>query len=572
MTYAKPTCSNPAPVRHQRGAATLLVALSMLVILTIIVLTSANVGLFEQKTTTNENREMQANQAAEYALNLGGEYLKANVTNISSAEDADGWLYTGTGGVLHWKPCPITPPANHPCNAEPISSVRSQLYYYVTDGAEHLDPNDPALDLFPNATASLPSGGPQLTKVGNDKFPVTARVGALLCLLDTTPGSTPSCQLNPAVGNRIAITLVASAGITGENASATVKETWGTFSRFSAQAAVPLIAAGTIQGLGNASIVASPNAGGYGLPGSMWSPNDANVDDFGAGGVGSVSTCHMGDFLGVVPVSELETTCAGNGNTGCSCSNVAAGSPDMLSGHFGGSYKQESIDILDVDGNHGGPNIQFFPGWSNTLGKCMDAEHDIKFPADKDTDDNLFEWIFGVDINGGDACHKPPVTATEAANEIKALDDLGATFIPDCSSLDSSSSGLYVIGTYAGGVFTPGACTLKVTVGSPDNTVVVVATGDVKVNGNFNFFGMLYVRDDGSTGTCSATSGTCASYKGTGNVNYFGSVVVEGDVDVAGSPNLIYLNTNTGGPKKKLPADTRFALLPGSWLDNQSGF
>jgi Tfp pilus assembly protein PilX len=543
--------SNPASIRYQRGAATLLVALSLLVILTIIVLTSSNVGLFEQKTTTNESREMQANQAAEYALNLGGEYLKANVANISSAEDADGWLFAGTGGVLHWKPCPPSPTdANHPCNAEPNSTVRSQLYYYVTDGAEHLNPSTvtadaAALDLFPNATASLPSGGPQLTKVGNDKFPVTAKVGALLCLLDTTPGAAPSCQLNPAVGNRIAVTLVAAAGITGENANALVKETWGTFNRFSAQAAVPLIAAGSIEGLGNASIVASPNAGGYGLPGSMWTPNDADVDDSGSG-VGSVTTCHMGDFLGDVPVSELETTCAGHGNTGCGCSNVAKGSPDMLSGHFGGSYKQESIDTLDVDGNHGSPDIQFFPGWSATKNACMDD-------ATVDNDDNLFEWIFGEDVNGASVCHAPPVTAAENTNEIAVLNDLGATIITSCSSLDSNSSGLYYV---------TGTCSLGTDVGSPDNTVVVVVDGDVKVNGNFNFFGMLYVRD----------AGPGASLKGTGSPNFFGSIVVEGDVDIAGSPNIIYLNTNTGGPKKKLSPDTRFALLPGSWLDNRSGF
>src|SRR5689334_8651822 len=69
---------------RQRGVTTLIVALCLLVILTIIILASSNVALFEQKTTVNENRQMMANQASEYALNLAGEYLKANVVNIAS--------------------------------------------------------------------------------------------------------------------------------------------------------------------------------------------------------------------------------------------------------------------------------------------------------------------------------------------------------------------------------------------------------------------------------------------------------------------------------------------------------
>ena len=43
--------------RFQRGAATLMVALVILVVLTVIVLASTNVALFEQRTATNENRQ-----------------------------------------------------------------------------------------------------------------------------------------------------------------------------------------------------------------------------------------------------------------------------------------------------------------------------------------------------------------------------------------------------------------------------------------------------------------------------------------------------------------------------------
>jgi Tfp pilus assembly protein PilX len=555
--YQRASSRNP---RTQRGVATLVITLSLLVILTIIVLASSSIGLFEQKTGTNDNRARLAQQAAEYALNIGGEYLKANVVNIASNEDSNGWLTSG-GTNLHWQSCAGITDTNHPCFAEPVASRRSQLYYYTTDGTAVTDSTSAKLDLpttpFPSATNLTAVGGTSGTA-----FTVTTTVHALLCRLDTTAGSTASCQATPSSGNRVAVTLLATSSISGESANAVVKETWGTYNAFNAAASVPLVAAGLVKGLGNASIVTAPNAGGYGLPGSVWSPNQVDVDGSGCGGVGSVTTCHLGDYLGTVPVADLETTCAGSSNTGCGCSNVAQGSPDMLSGHFGGSYKQESSDILDVDSNHGSPDIQFFPGKNEYDSTCTAVATPtcMDNPADS-TDDNLFEWIFQTDVTSGvgataNTCNDP----IDYAKEDSFLDGVGGTDLTTsggCSSLNSASSGLY----YMENTDTS-TCSFGSDVGSPDNPVVVVVNGDTKVNGNFNFFGMLFVRDVGSG----------ASLKGTGNVNVFGSVVVDGDVDVAGGFSIIYVDTSTGTPGSKLPATTRFGRLPGSWLDNSTGF
>lgn len=553
--------------RNQRGVATLVITLSLLVILTIIVLASSSVGLFEQKTGTNDNRAHLAQQAAEYALNLGGEYLKANVVNIASSEDANGWLTSG-GTNLHWQSCAGITDTNHPCFAEPVASRRSQLYYYTTDGSAVTDTTSASATKLNMPTTVFPTAANLSTVGGTAAFPVTTTVRALLCRIDTTPGTTPSCQTTPTTGNRVAVTLLATSAMGGENAKSTVKETWGTYNAFNSSSTVPLVASGIVKGLGNGSIVTAPNAGGYGIPGSIWSPNDIDVDGSSGGGVGSVTTCHLGDYLGTVPVANLETSspgCAGTGNTGCSCSNVAKGSPDMLSGHFGGTYKQEGPDILDVDGNHGStysytsgsevtvvqPDIQFFPG-ANASGTCMDD------PADP-LDDNLFEWIFDTDVNGDKICSVP----ADLGKEDQYLSDQGGTDLTalgGCSALNSASSGLYYM--EASPVPDTSTCSLGSDVGSPDNPVVVVVNGNTAINGNFNFFGLLFIRDIGSG----------ASLKGTGNVNIFGSVVVDGTVDVAGGFSIIYVNSSTGTPGKKLPPTTRFARLPGSWLDNQSGF
>ena len=557
--------------RHQRGVATLTITLILLGILTIIVLASSSTGLFEQKTATNENRAHLSQQAAEYALALGGEFLKANVVNIASNEDADGWLTSGAN--LHWRTCAGITDPNHPCFAERDLDRRSQLYYYTSDGSVVTDATSTKLNLpisLPTS-ATVPSTlmptSAYLKNVGSTgQFGVTTTVRALLCRLDTTAGSTATCQSNPTTGNRIAVTLVANSQMAGENAAATVKETWGTYSSFNVTSAVPLSAAGLVKGLGDGSIVSSPNAGGYGVSGSVWSPNNVDVDGSGGGGVGSFTTCHLGDFLGDVPVANLETSspgCAGTGNTGCSCSNVAKGSPDMLSGHFGGSYRQEGPDILDVDGDHGSayqsttgnletitqPDIQFFPG-ANSAGTCMDD-------ATNATDDNLFEWIFNTDVNGASVCS----AAEDFAKEDAYLSGVGGSVISNsCSSLDTSSAGLY----YSLSTDNASTCNLG-DVGSPDNPVVLVVNGPVKLNGG-NFFGMLFIRYTG-TGTAPDPLLSIA-----GNGNLFGSIVVNGNVDGHGTFNIIYVDTSTGTPGKKLPPSVRFARVPGSWLDNSSGF
>lgn len=542
----------------QRGVATLMVALVLLVILTIIVLASSNVALFEQRTATNENREELAEQAAEFALNLGGNFMKANVTKIPTI-GTGGWLDTATASNRRWQSCaPFTTAAynaasatnrKHPCYAEANPTRRSQLYYYTTTGGATTAGTNSILNVLnsTNFSTFIPTAA-QVTQVGG-LYATTTTVGALLCRLDTTAGSTPSCQLNPTTGNRFAVTLVAESNLTDESASAVVKETWGTFNASTATSAVPLVAAGLVQGLGNATIVASANAGGYGLPASIWSPLNVDIDASGAG-IGSVSTCHLGEYLGSVPVSDLKTTCAGSGNTGCGCPAISASGTDFLSGHSQ-SVKREGIDVLDVDGQPGTqpmPDIQFFPG-VNASNVRMDSATDF-------TDDNLFEWIFGVDVTGGNGDTVLNNCGSGSTNcEVAALATMGAQTIANCSSLNSASSGIYYV---------TGTCSLPSQVGSPTNSAIVVVDDSVTVGSNAVFYGMLFVR--------STTSPTqTASLTGHGNPKIFGSLVVEGSVNLSGNLDLIYSDTGAASPGDAPSETTRFARVPGSWFDSRSG-
>jgi hypothetical protein len=568
--------------RAQQGVATLVVVLVLLVILTIIVLASSNMTLFELRTSTNSHRQQLSKQAAEYVITLGAEYLKANVSKIST-NATGGWF--DSAGTVYWRRCLRTPATGHVCNAEPNPDRREVMYYYSTTGVDVAAAGDARQNL--PYTTLIPAGA-QITSAGGAQFNVnTATVQALLCLLDTPASGTPSCKTfeTRTNGQRIAVTLVGNAGITSENANSVVKQTYSTFTDSLAVSAVPLAAAGVVQGLGNAMIVAAPNAGGIGLPASIWAAGDVDVDASGAG-VGSVSTCHLGDYIGFAATeSNYKTVCAAN-NDPCRCT-VASTSTDFLSGHVNG-VKQENIDIADVDHDpwvaacvsgdtrplcvtpQPLPDIAFFPGrrLKGTNSACTGARTSAdsaycRLDTVSTTDDNLFEWIFNSDVNGGDNEGYPATAAMDAAELAVLTNDFSAQTIADCSSLSSTSSGVYYV---------QGACDLpNVQIGTPEKTVIVVVNDDIQVHGNLVFYGMLFVRDT-STGVCGSGGGSPppACMRGTGG-KFFGSVVVEGDVNLAGSPQLVYVNTNLD-PKGALPSTTRFARVPGSWLDNMSGF
>lgn len=536
--------SIPSTARQQRGVATLLVTLSILIILTIIVLASSNVALFEQRTATNENRQRLSEQAAEYAVSLGGEFFKANVTKVSSSQ-TNGWRDAATARWVTCNGFTVGSGVFNPCLAEPDATRRNELYVYQFGGSTEV----PYESLVASA-GQLSVMGDSATSSGFDAN--ATKVYALLCLIDATPGTTPECDADPGenAGNNIAITLVARSSLANENATAEVKETWGTFTTFSVTSAMPLVAAGLVEGLGNATIVAAPNAGGTNVEGSIWSPQDVDVDATGTG-IGAVTTCHMGDYLGDVDVSELKTTCATTNDCGC---DAGGASDSFLSGHVG-AVKVENTDILDIDGNNNiNPDyedIQFFPG-QKADGTQLDD-------ATVDTDDSLFEWIFNKDVVPEGDVEVPQNCTTSASFgsvtdcAVAALEEMGAEPIATCADLDSDSDGLYYV---------LGACSLPTQVGSPDNNAIVVVNNAATVTSNSLFYGMLFIRSYNNS----------ATFSGAGTPQIFGALVVEGDVNVSGNLTIVYTDTGAKQPGDPLPESTRFGRLSGSWFDNRTSF
>lgn len=575
-------------IKGQRGVTTLAITLLLLVIITLVVMFSTNVAFFEQRTSNNENRARLSEQAAEYALNLSGEFLKANVANIVTA--GSGWL--GAGGTRRWTLCSTaTMTPSHPCMAERDATRRSQLYYYNFSGSAALPYNTTSMGA---GVLSL-IGESGVTGDGTGFTPTTV-VEALLCRLDTTL-TEPQCRAIPDAtsANRIAVVLIATTTMADESSKSVVKETWASISQSIGGSPVPLVASGTVKGLGTATIVAGPNGGGTGVPVSIWSPCPVSIGtteagitadkftsgcDAPGGGVGSVQTCELDDYLGNTPLAQLQT------NPGCAASNTCRCDLEVISA--GGSTKIERHDVLDRDGCVGQddaqglariPDIQFFPTsrLANIDGNCDGDFSDtgvvdpitgiavdrVNVVLDKNTDpldDSMFEWIFGQDVVPENTSTVPSNCGSGTENCARvALRNMGAIEVEHCDQVPTGVGGsiYYVWGSCTGGNKFGNAA-----LGTPTSPIIVVVNGDAgEVVFSDVLHGIMFIRSNNDS----------ADFKSTGG-KFFGSIVVEGEVTMSGNPHIVYVNTNTETPGKPLPAGTKFAKVTGSWLDNNTGF
>lgn len=596
--------------------ATLLVALVVLAILTIVVLYSTHVAFFEQRTANNENRARLVEQAAEYSINLTGEFLKANrdylISRTAGDASSGGWLAASVATGRKWVRCssvsgfPNIPDLSdgspHPCMAERDAGVsadypsevgqygrRGQMYFFSSDGSTSgaAPTSLPYESLMPDA-ANLENAAVGVGGVA--AFPTTTSVRALLCRIDNSL-PTPACRADPVKGNRIAVTMVASVKLEGESSSSTVKETWATLGAIDSNSAVPLIATGLLSTGGTITIVPNPNAGGYGIPASLWSANDVQVENSTGGGTANIASCYIQDFMkgeATPTLDRAKEICPKTGSSPpCHCPSAKSEDENWLSGSASGS-KRENIDVLDRDNNSGSvgsprpPDIKFFPGAgpsdvSNPLSTPVALDRRVGDPpntllsnASAASDDSLFEFIFGVpyvvadhDVNGVTLANcgtgTPP---TQNCADFALRNDLGATVIEgDCIStqFDATSFGLYYV---------TGNCVIDGgTVGSKNAPVIIVVFGQATLK-SATLFGMLFVHSD-NIAIENASSGYRMDMQGA---TIFGSLVVEGDVSMTGNSVIVYDDTSLNVDPYKLPTHARFARVPGSWLDRQQGF
>jgi Tfp pilus assembly protein PilX len=368
------------PPRRQQGVSTLLIAMLLLAILTIITLFAARYGVNEQRTSGNEYRYKMAFHVAEAGLNQSLEFVKVNTATMLSTATG-GWL---DPGAMQWPPCSVaTSMVPDPCLDEPDLVKRAGMFRYM--GSSN--------GVLPVSSAGMPP----LSSVGG--FTASYRAFATLCRLDTTNPTAPVCSLAPTTGGgQFYVTVVSRGTLDNENAVATVSQSFGTFSILGAGAPpAPLMATGGL-GSGNMEIIPNPNGGGVGNPISIWS--NAVVDTSG-----SFDTCQIDEWKASASKTSaqdlLNNVCDVND---CSCQKLPFGY-----GRISGSYQGTKVkggDILDTTTHVGADGVTYLPSkW---------------YPPD------LFEYTFGVPSSQG--------TVFLTAN---------ATPINGCGSLNQNSSGFF---------------------------------------------------------------------------------------------------------------------------------
>lgn len=491
------------PPRLQQGVSTLLVAMLFLAILTVVALFGAKVGLSEQRTSGNEYRYKLAFQVAESGLGQAIEFMKSNSRNLVNSATG-GWLHDGDP---YWVPCTVSfSGAVDPCAQLP-AAVAAGSYRYV------------------GPTSSDKSGRLPLTKVQSGTvggFASDFDAFATLCRLDTSVPGNPFCSLSPSSEGTYYVTITSVGRLTNENATASVRQAFGTFRLLGRAPDAPLIAAGTVEALGNSQLVPNPNAAGFGIPVSVWSKLSATIDQ------ASFATCHLSSWLANGSLgSDARDSLVDGVCKDCTCNGLCPETGGLISGDAKSCAvakdKLEGEDILDVDSNY-----------SDASPKLRDSKY---FPPD------LFAYVFGI----------PGSNSDDYLNK-------NAKQVATCDPASFAGGGLFWYRGSAdcdmgGGI-----------VGSVQDPVVLVSDAPVLTKAGGQFFGIIFVRSKYQDGTPTPAASAKEYIKSVGGAQFYGAVLLDGKGSLAGNPSIVY-NKAVLQNVLNSPSFIRYAAIPGTWSD-----
>lgn len=523
-------------MRNQRGATTLIVAILLLGILSVITLFAANVGLFEVKTGANAYRADRSFQVSQQGLSLGLEYIKQN-RGLVAANEAGGWLASGTPNWW-WRRCAGAVASQFPCSAEPDATRRAGMYAFV--GARSWAAAQKGRLPLPQPS-QLPTATPAVDP--NLRY----EVGALLCAFDPGTAGNPCLEIDnegtvttldaagvPKTGTiqSYAVKIVSRGAVMQDGSAitsmpdavdaagnalaesrATLSETYSSYHLIGAGPEAPLIAANDIKLRGTIDIVANGNAGGFGIPMSIWSTTDVDPN-------GTPTTCHMGEFLSTgsptlmqgVQVCQDCTCPRGPGVALTYKDNSCPGAGNICKGN----------DIIDATGNGLVTGQKNFP---SDLFQYM-----LLYPRSRWADKKARSTV----LDG--TCTGDPINA-------------GC-----CADLNSTSAGFYWS--------TEADCTLTGQIGTVKDPVFLLFENNLSIKGSL-FFGVLYAFDE-------TPPSLNNSLTLTGQNTIYGALVSDSNVDNgAGTAAIVYssdiMNNLLNGSH-----NTRVGPLAGSWNDLQS--
>lgn len=462
---------------NQKGAITMFSAVLILVLLTEMVFYAVQVGVFEQRKSSNETKQKLAFHTADGGIQVAKQIISAHSLLVSSQledriGDEDGWLYPGS--ERRWLPCNGATTGSsgvHPCFGEPDPVLRDNSFFYSF--ADDATANNYDLPLSPD----------NLSLSGNE----TVTMHALLCMLDIDRNQIPPVQgctatyaanpKEPQLGEMddryFIITLLARGSADCEDdgtncgAQAMIADKIGSYGPGGNDRGpgAPLVARTNVPLSGTVEVVPNPNGGGVGVPLSSWVNDRAPGDGVCAPPAGteaispisgSYATCEAHEWYGQDTQPD-DYKCP---TQNCSCDKQK----ERMLTYASGNEREMGIDILP----------------------------DSNFPCD------LWVEMFGM----------------SAAEMKKSIDEMVEDrILDDCSSLDSTSIGPYWV--------SGSTCDLKTQVGGKNNPVLLIsATSNTKVSAGAELFGVLFVTDT-EVGTGNA------DFTGNGHATVYGAVIMD---------------------------------------------
>ena len=577
-----------SPPPRQSGAV-LLITVVLLLLAGVMTAFAMNVGMFEQRSTGNDVRAKGVNEVAEAGLAQGFEYLMhqhADMLNNPAlwercAADDD----TFPCGALS-----ATPFDDDGDDATAPVSRRESMYRLKADATNTIPGIDSALSKFmlPLATAS---------KLSDEESgsAVAYGVAPLLCMVQRpkNPGATGiACGAGTGAGAtalRIA-TFVSVAKLPGESASATLVQTIGQYPKLGGDLLTrpPITTSGSAGVTGTLQIVTNPNAGGPGVPVSVWTRLDADK-------TGTTNTCYADEFFRYTQGNATPTLYQGTIRCDdCKCD--ANGAPPTLSYDSSGSLQDEGIDILDVDAGtnsttayHSGGHVGI-----NYNVKADSLSYPLcEFPPD------MFKFVFGAatwDDNNHDCFGETKRASVFYQNPDNTA--AGAAVGPDEAYLYKNADKIIakpanvpllkvgqagtraLLGSSASsGIIwcqqqNAGDCDIAANaqVGTPTAPVILVLDGPVSIQGVV--FGFVFIRDTGTTlrpDTGSNLAGSCPNncmlQMNAGAVIY-GALALQGQMKSNGTSAVVFDTGVLAAVEDE--AGLVYATVPGAWSDRRS--
>jgi len=575
-----------SPSRNHAHGTVLIVALVLLLLAGLLTLFALKVGTFEQRTTGNDLRAKVVHEVAEAGLAQGFEYLIRQ--HPAMLENPAQWTPCDEDDTTF--PCGAISAGTFDHDGDPATpeiSRRGTMYRLSGLGAVAIPDIATAL-----STRMLPLPAASKIAALDNGQAVAYGVAPVVCFATEPPGPATGIPCGPPGPSPVIIaTFVSVARLPGENTSSTLVQTIGQYPKLGDEImnTPPIMASGSADVTGNLQVVTNPNAGGTGVPVSVWSRLDIDKH-------GTPNTCYADEFFrytqGSATPEIYESTIRCDD---CKCD--ANSSPATLSYDSSGVNRCdapnedcEGIDVLDIDA---GSNSTTAFNTGGHMGANYNVRSDaLSYPTCEFPPD-LFKFVFGVqawndsdndcfaETKAGDVLYQNSdngvirmvgpdegylykiadrIIPSDDNQDLVRLDQLATNDI-----LDDSASTSGVVWCQAG-------CDVSGQVGTPDAPVFLIIDGPVQIHGVI--FGYVFIRDTGDTlrpDTGSSMAGNCPNncmlQMNAGSVIY-GALVVQGQMKVNGTSAVVYDGNVLRGVIEE--AGLVYATLPGAWTDQRS--